>query len=86
MLGFSFGKILVLAIAVAAVWFGFRYFTALGQAVRQRQEAGNSPRRKTARQPAALDAEEMTACPRCGTYVSAAKPSACSRVDCPYRR
>lgn len=85
MLGFSFGKILVLAIAIAAVWFGFRYFTALGQAARERQEAGG-PAPRSARKPAALDAEEMTACPRCGTYVSASKPGACSRVDCPYRR
>jgi uncharacterized protein len=85
MLGFSFSKILVLAIAVAAVWFGFRYFTGLGQAARERQAAGETSQRR-ARRPAALEAEEMTACSRCGTYVSAAKPSACSRADCPYRR
>jgi hypothetical protein len=36
MFGFSFAKILVLAIVVAVVWFGFRYFTALGQAAQQR--------------------------------------------------
>jgi len=84
MLGLSFGKLLLLAIVVGVVWFGFRYLTGLGQAVRQGQAAGGVNR--AARRAPAIEAEDMTACARCGTYVSAAKPSACSRADCPYRR
>ena len=61
-----------------------RYLTGLGQAVRQGQATGGVDR--AARRAPAIEAEEMTACARCGTYVSAAKPSACSRADCPYRR
>jgi hypothetical protein len=83
MFGLSFAKILVLAIVAAAVWLGFRYLTGLGQTAQQRQATDGKPRGR--RSTPAVEAEEMTACKRCGTYVSTVKPSACSRADCPYR-
>ncbi|HYM30335.1 MAG TPA: hypothetical protein VEU47_03485 [Candidatus Cybelea sp.] len=82
MLGFSLGKLLLLALLIAAVWFLFRAFTGGGSA----GSAGGAAGDGGAAGRDVIDAEDMTQCRVCGTYISATKPSACSRADCPYRR
>ncbi len=65
-------KWLVLIGIVAAVWFGFR-------AITRRNEKPKVDGRKREH----LEVEEMTACPVCGTYVTADQGN-CGRDRCPY--
>lgn len=44
MFGFSFGKLLVLAIVIGVVWFGWRKLADMGQAL-ARQDRGRAPER-----------------------------------------
>jgi hypothetical protein len=91
MFGFpSFQKLLVLAAVIAIVWYGFKWLTRLQQ-VRDAQGGGTPKKRRwpgTARrateEPSQSSAEDMIACPVCGTYVAARGASGCGRADCPY--
>ena len=92
MFGISFGKILILVIAVAAVWYGFK---ALDR--RRRVEEGG---RKTGERSMGerlrksmqgkqgdsgpVDIEDTEKCPTCGAFVSVAGIQNCGKKDCPY--
>lgn len=70
-------KLIVLVLAVAIVWYGFRFYKRLEET-----------RAELAKRQAAERTTHVTAdaveCPRCGTYF-ATKPVACGRADCPYK-
>ncbi len=75
MFGFSLSKLLVLAVIVAAVWYGFKM---LGRKTGGGEAKKAAPRGRTK----AVDAEDLVRCPVCETYVQpAAGP--CERADCP---
>lgn len=74
----SFGKLLILVAVIAVVWLGARRSSR--PAHRQSEEP--PPSQGNARR---VEAEDMTPCPVCGTYVTANRPAACDRPDCPYR-
>jgi uncharacterized protein len=76
MFGFGFGKLLVLAIIVAVIWYGFKF---VGRVDQQRKRKLDEERRKTAD-----SIGEMEKCPVCGTYVVAGKAANCGRQGCPY--
>lgn len=76
MLGFSLGKLLVLAAIVAAVWFGFKW---LGRVKQIRKESG-----KTAVGGAAPGVQDTVQCRQCGLFVVAKGAKNCGRADCPY--
>jgi len=69
MFGFSLTKILVLAVIIAAIVYGFRWLERTGKAKRSKGGAAT---------------EEMAECPVCGAYVAAAGAADCGRADCPY--
>jgi hypothetical protein len=86
----SFPKLLVLVAVVAIIWFGFRWFERWER--ERRQGPGSTAqlgRNRSSAQPPERDreraAEEMTACPICGTYVAAGARS-CGRTNCPFPR
>ncbi|MBL26738.1 MAG: hypothetical protein CMM50_04195 [Rhodospirillaceae bacterium] len=85
MLGFSFGKLLVLAAIILVVWYGFKM---VGRLDRQRRDEVKAASRDTVRKPrksAEPAAEDMIKCRVCGTYVSAGPDTrSCGRSDCPY--
>ena len=72
-------KLIVLIVAVVLIWFVVRTVRQ-GEVARSRQQAApqNAPRRKQ------VAATETIACPKCGAYLPADRPSACARADCPY--
>jgi len=74
----SLNKLLILAAAIAVVWFGFRWWQ------RQQIAGREAPRRTPKRGARAGDVEDMRACPVCGTYVTAGA-GPCERADCPRR-
>ncbi len=75
MFGFSLPKLLVLAAIIAAVWYGFKWISRYQQV--QQSKGGKAGGRINA-------TAEMTACPKCGTYVVADVARSCEREDCPY--
>lgn len=93
MFGISLGKLLILVIAVAAVWYGFKAFDR-----RRRVEEGGrrtgersmgerlrkSMRGKEGRGADAGDIEDTEKCPTCGAFVSVAGIQNCGKKDCPY--
>jgi len=90
----SFSKVLLLALVIGAVWFGWRWFQrvdAVRRAHLRRQAAPQSaaaPRRDTQPEPARADAdaEDMEKCPECGAYVAPRSATSCGRTGCPYGR
>lgn len=75
----SMQKLLVLALILLAVWYGFKWIGRLDAARRSsvRQDRSNASSRRVA-------AEDMVKCPSCAVYVSPRGASACGRPDCPY--
>ena len=92
----SISKLLLLAVVIGAVWFGWRWVnrvSAIGRdraAAKQRGRASASPRSAapppTAAMDAAMDAEDMEKCPECGAYVAPRSAVSCGRPACPYGR
>ena len=74
MFGLSLSKLLVLALIIAAVWYGFKWLN--------RSKAKDEGSKQANR--AADGGTDLAACPACGTYV-AAGVAKCpdNRDDCP---
>lgn len=79
MLGFSLGKILVLAVIVVAVWYGFKL---IGRLEKRRKERAAEAARIRASEPP--EAGDMVKCRVCDAFVLARGAMACGRPDCPY--
>lgn len=80
MLGFSIGKLLVLAGIIAIVWYGFKIVARRNQLAAARAAQKSVDDRERERQ----DAQDMDKCARCGTFVPAIATRHCGRTDCPY--
>ena len=74
---FGFGKILVLAVIIAVVWYGFKFVGRL-QAKRQ-EELKNAGREGNSK-----DAGDMVKCPQCAAFVVAGGNANCGKSECPY--
>lgn len=82
MLGFSIGKLLVTAVAILLVWYGFKYMGRMGE-VRPDKVASKSSRAKKKKESTA-EVEDLVECAVCGAFVSATGAAGCGRDDCPY--
>jgi len=76
-------KFLVFLAIVISIWYAMRWLqqAEVNRRVRQNQSNDNSRStmfRKSAR------ATDTVVCSRCGAYVPAEFPTACSRGDCPF--
>ena len=76
MFGFSLQKLLVFAIIVGAVWYGWKLLSRIGAGGQAGKDAGEARPR--------LTSVELEPCPVCGTYVSGEAARDCGRDDCPY--
>lgn len=81
----SFGKLVVLAVVVLVVWYGYKYTQRI-EAVRQAVRREMAARRQSPSAPPGRAAEDLVKCERCGAYVAAQSGGACGRADCPRRR
>lgn len=80
---FSIPKLLVLAVIILVVWYGFKLVGRLDEKRKQEVKDGRrrgSPRKKAAREDST---EDLVRCPTCDTFV-AANAKSCGRDDCPY--
>ncbi len=91
----SLSKILLLALVIGVVWFGWRWINrvqAIGRARTNprrtdgRRDAAAGPSPREARTSAAAEAEDMEKCPECGAYVAPRSAVSCGRPACPYGR
>ena len=90
MFGFSLQKLLFTGIVIAAIFYGFRWFTEM-QARRERdvrtRSKGGKPRGSAnagAAKSAEQDVETMIECTVCGSFVASGSARSCGREDCPY--
>ena len=79
MLGFSLGKLLVTAVAIFIVWYGFKYMTQLGEV-----RAANLAAKQAAKKDKRVEAEDLVECNLCGSFVAPATAKKCDRGDCSY--
>jgi uncharacterized protein len=79
----SLSKLLVLALVIAAVWYGFKF---LGRLDSQRKEKiksrGGSPKPAAAEEPES-ETVAMVACRQCGAYVPESGKTSCEHEGCP---
>ena len=69
-------KLLLLAAAIAIVWYGFKFVGRLNQQRQQRVDKEED----TAR----VGASDTVQCPVCTAYVATDSKSDCGKMDCPY--
>ena len=86
MFGFSLAKFLVLALVVAAIWYGFKYMNRLEEVRRMLRQMQQRPPRPASRPAASLKAEDLVLCRTCNAYVAGHGAGPCGRPDCPWRR
>ena len=82
MLGLSLGKLLLLAVLIALVWYGFKYASRV-EAIRRsvREEVA---RRQTGARPGVRSVEDLVKCPQCGAFVAATGATNCGKPGCPW--
>ncbi len=94
MFGFSLQKLLFTALAIAAVWYGYKWLGRVQEIRAQRAQSIKKQGRVKPRQsPGAAEApdtadaagaEEMIQCPVCEAFVAARGAVSCGREGCPY--
>lgn len=94
MFGFGLQKLLVLALLVGAVWYGFKYFGRLGESRKKVEKAARKAAEKAAGMATGKAAEpelqaepvaqDMERCETCGDFVAVQGVTSCGREACPY--
>ncbi len=75
MLGFSIGKLIVTAVIILFVWYGFKF---LSRGTKKQKQSGNTNDSNVD-----TNAEELNQCSLCGLYVSSNINDECNREGCP---
>lgn len=88
MFGLSFTKLLLLAVIVVVVWYGFKRaarIEAMRQSFRadaQRRRQGGGANIGSARGPQPV--EDLVKCRQCGAFVAADGAANCGKPHCPW--
>jgi len=77
MLGFSIGKLIVLALIIGGVWYGFKFISRRNQGVGRKNESAKVRSSNN-------DVENMEKCDNCATFVPVSVVQNCGREGCPY--
>ena len=87
MFGLSFTKLLVLAVLILVVWYGFKYAArieavkqTLRAEARRRQAGGGGGEIKQPARPV----EDLVKCRQCGSFVAAQGAANCGKPQCPW--
>ena len=86
MLGLSLGKLLLLAIIIAIVWYGLKYMHRVEDVRRALRQQMERQRKSATPGPRSIEAEDLVKCARCGAYVAEGSATNCGRPDCPWGR
>ena len=84
MFGFGIQKLLLLALVIGAVWYGFKFFGRLDGSRRRVEKAARAAVDKAAGPRAEPAAQDMERCETCGDFVAQGSATACGREACPY--
>ena len=88
MFGFGLQKLLLLALLVGAVWYGFKYVgrfdAARKRVAKAARKAAQRAAVETAEPEPEPEAQDMERCATCGDYVAVTVASSCGREACPY--
>ena len=86
MFGFGLQKLLLLALLVGAVWYGFKYVGRFDAARKRVAKAARKAAEKATIKTAEPEpeAQDMERCATCGDYVAVTVASSCGREACPY--
>lgn len=82
----SFGKLLVLAIVILVVWYGFKYAARVEAVRRSLKEELTSRHRGAGSRTPARPVEDLVKCPRCSAFVAASGAANCGKQGCPWAR
>ncbi|SMF81978.1 uncharacterized protein SAMN02982917_5270 [Azospirillum oryzae] len=91
----SLSKIILLALVIGAVWYGWRWVNRVQEIGRARtaarrpdgrRDAAGASSRDSGTHTPAMEAEDMEKCPECGAYVAPRSAVSCGRPACPYGR
>ena len=78
---FSVPKLVVLAVIIAVIWYGFKIFSRGQQASKKDDSGGNvSPGNSGG----SSDAVNMVQCSVCGDFVAGKGATNCGKENCPY--
>lgn len=77
MLGFSLPKLIVLALIIAAIWYGFKFFGRVQNASKSEVPGDDTDS-------VIPDAVDMVQCATCGDFVAAKGSKSCGKEGCPY--
>jgi uncharacterized protein len=75
-----FNKLLLTAVIILVIWYGFKWVGRLDRARKKKTLKGKRAEPEIRPE----EAETLVKCPVCGTYVSPGGPEPCGREDCPY--
>jgi uncharacterized protein len=84
MFGFGLQKILLLAVIIGAVWYGFKFFGRLDGSRRKVERAARAAADRVAEKRAQPAAQDMERCETCGDFVAQGSATSCGREACPY--
>ena len=95
MFGFGIQKLLVLALLIGAVWYGFKFFGRLDESRRRVENVAKAAAAKAAagvskaaagasKEASEPAAQDMERCETCGDFVAAAGAGSCGREGCPF--
>jgi uncharacterized protein len=93
MIDMSIGKLLLLALIILVVWYGFKYVARV-EAMRQKLRAEAQRRRAGGNigggnfagggRAAAKPVEDLVKCQKCGAFVAAEGAANCGKSGCPW--
>ena len=84
MFGFGLQKLIVLALIIGAVWYGFKFYSRLDGARGKVEKAARKAADKVAGAAPGPAAQDMERCETCGDFVTVGSATACGREACPY--
>ncbi len=84
MFGFGLQKLLLLALIIGAVWYGYKFFGRLDSSRRKVEKAARAAVDRAAASRAEPAAQDMERCETCGDFVAQGSASSCGREACPY--
>ena len=82
MFGIGLSKLLLVALVIFGVWYGFRWINRMGQ---RGEKRAKERLREAARAPNEAIAD-MQRCPSCGDFVVPHLAASCGKDVCPYGR
>lgn len=93
MFGIGFQKLLLLAVIIAVVWYGFKYLGRLNRVEKGERRQGErtmgerlrrAAQEKTKGKAARPKVEDTEKCPACGVYFTVESGHHCGKKNCPY--